>query len=629
MKELQKLIFAPGINREGTNYSAEGFWWDCNRVRFRNGLPETIGGWVKATTATFLGVCRKMLNWQTLAADDMLALGTSKKLYINNADAFSDITPIRATFLKNNPITTGAAGTSIITISTTTAHGADPGDYVSLSLAADTDGILAAALNTEHLILTTPTTTSFTVDVGSICTLGGITGGGNGVGAGVIIDFQIHPGADAAFVGSGYGVGPYSRGAYSSESTTIYSSSTNLRLWSLANYGEDLIAAPRGGAIYRWKASDGLAQRAVALSTLVGATGVPDEVGMVLVTQERHMLAFGATDLITAQFDPLLIRWCTQEDILDWTPTIVNTSGDYRLTSGSSIIAASASRDEILVWTDSSLHSMRYTGPPFVYDIRSISENVSLVSPNAILTINNVTYWMGHGKFFLYNGVAQSIPCSVRRHVFSDFSMAQSKQVHCGAHPEFNEVWWFYCSMDAVQCDKYVVYNFIDNIWYYGDMARSSCVDASIRMQMLATQDGVLYVQEAGIEDGSTAPASPLGAFIESSDFDIQDGTSFYYVERILPDIRFDRSTSIAPEVHFTLKARDFPGQNYHTQTPMDAATGVIRTASLPVDQYTKELWVRVRGRHLALRVEMDADDVGTAWQLGAPRIGVRTDGRR
>lgn len=619
MKQLQKLQFQPGINREGTNYSAEGFWWDCNRVRFRNGLPETIGGWVKSTTSTFLGVCRKMLNWQTLGGADMLAMGTSAKLYIENGDGFYDITPIRKTFTENNPILTGAPGTSIITVSTSTDHSASTGDYVVIGNSDDVDGVVASYLNTEFVVLSTPSTTTFTVDTGAVCSAGGVAGGG----VGVTIAFLLSPGADAASVGSGWGVGAWSRGTWSSEALVSYSSSDALRLWSLANYGENLLASPRNGGIYQWVAADGLYDRAVNLTTLGGATGVPTEVGHMLVTQERHVLAFGATELISGDFDPLLIRWCDQEDIVDWTPTTSNTAGDFRLTSGSYLLAAVASRDEILVWTDASLHSMRYSGPPYVYDIRSVSENVTLASPGAAVTVNNVTYWMGHDKFYLYNGVAQTVPCSVRRHVFSNFNMAQRMQVHSAAHPEFTEVWWFYCSMDATQCDKYVIYNYGDNIWYYGDLARSSCVEATIRQKVLATEGGFLYVQEFGTDDGSQDPPTSLDAFIESSDFDIQDGTSFYYVERIIPDIRFDGATSVSPTVSMTLSARDFPGQ------ALQNTSGglVVRSVTVPVEQYTNEVWVRLRGRHLSFRVATDGP--GEAWQIGAPRIGVRTDGRR
>lgn len=619
MKQLQKLQFQPGINREGTNYSAEGFWWDCNRVRFRNGLPETVGGWVKSTTNTFLGVCRKLLNWQTLNGADMLGMGTSSKLYIENGDGFYDITPLRASFTENNPIRTGAPGTSIITVTTSTGHGASVGDYVVIGNAGDVDGIVSTYLNTEFTVLSTPLTTSFTVDVGALCSAGGVTGGG----VGVTIDFQIAPGADAASVGSGWGVGPWSRGAWSSEALVPYSSSASLRLWALANYGEDLLASPRNGGIYLWDATNGLSDRAVNLTSLGGATGVPVEVGSMLVTQERHIIAFGATELISGDFDPLLIRWCDQEDIVDWTPTTSNTAGDFRLTSGSYILAATASRDEILVWTDASLHTMRYSGPPYIFDIRSISENVTLASPNAAVTVNNVTYWMGHDKFYLYNGVAQTVPCSVRRHVFSNFNIAQRMQAHAAAHPEFTEVWWFYCSASSTQCDKYVVFNYGENIWYYGDMARSACAEASIRQRLLATEGGVLYVQEFGTDDGSQDPPTSLGSFIESSDFDIQDGTSFYFVERIIPDIRFDGSATTSPSVAMTLSARDFPGQ-----AQQNTSGGlVVRSVTVPVEQYTNEVWVRLRGRHLSFKVA--TDDAGEAWQIGAPRIGVRTDGRR
>jgi hypothetical protein len=626
MKQFQKLVFQPGINREGTNYAAEGFWWDCDRVRFRKGLPETIGGWVKHCAAQFIGVCRALRSWILLDGSDMLAVGTSKKLYIETGEALYDITPIVATFTETSPITSGAAHSAVVTVTTSTPHGASLGDYFIITGAASVDSIPAGALNGEHVVTSVPSSNSVTFEQAYEAVIGAQTGGG----AGVQIDFLFGVGADTASVGSGWGVGPYSRGAYGSAWTVPYSSYDSVRLWSFTNYGEDLVAAAYGKAPYYWDATTGLSVRAKHVNTLAGATGVPAAVGYVLVTNERHLVAFGATDAVSGVFDPMLIRWASQEDPADWTPTVSNTAGDYRLAAGDHIEAIAPARDEILVLTDVALYSMRYTGPPYVFDIRQVADNISAAGPNAVLTINNVTYWMGHYKFYLYNGTSQSIPCSVHRHVFNDFNHAQARQVCAGAVEQFSEVWWFYPSADSEVLDKYVVFNYADNIWFVGTLGRTAWVkDVMSHGLIAANADGFLYVHEFGIEDGTTEPASPLGAFIESSDFDLQDGTSHYFVERIIPDIRFDRSTSTAPEVHFTLKARDFPGQEYQPTAPLLPETAVVRNSSVPVDQYTREVWVRVRGRHVALRVEMDPDDAGTAWQLGYPRLSVRTDGRR
>ena len=623
VKQFQKLTFQPGINREGTKYAAEGRWWDCDRIRFRMGLPETIGGWARYVSTPFIGICRALLSWQTLAGSDMLAVGTSKKLYIENGDALYDITPIVATFTENAPITTGLIGDTIVTMATSTAHGASPSDFVIVSGAVDVGGIPAAALNREFTILSTPAADEITVDTGVACTSNYITGGG----AAVKLEFELGIGAESSSVGAGWGVGPYSRGAYGSDWSIPYSSYDALRLWTFDNYGEDLVACAFGKEIFYWDATNGLSTRAVPLSTM-GGSGAPAEVGYVMVTNERHMVAFGCTDLFSGKYDPMLIRWASQEEPTQWTPSVSNTSGDYRLATGDHIEGFSATRDEILVITDMAIYSMRYSGAPFVFDVRQIADNISAASPNSVVTLNNVTYWMGHYKFYMYNGTSQSIPCTVHRHVFNDFNHAQARQVCAGHVEQFSEVWWFYPSKNSNVLDKYVIYNYTDNIWYIGNLGRTAWVKAASTHELIsASSDGYLYVQEFGTEDGSVNPPVPLNAFIETGDFDIEDGTQFYFVERIIPDMRFDRSNSIAstPEVHITLQARDFPGQTWQ-QT--DTRT-VSRTATVPVDQFTNEAWVRIRGRQLSMRIEADPDDKYTAWQIGYPRISVRTDGRR
>lgn len=620
MKTFQKLLFKPGINREGTNYASEGFWYDCDRIRFRNGMPETIGGWTKFSDTQFLGTARKLLNWETLLGADLLALATSKKLYIENGGGFYDITPIRSTVVEANPITTGTAGSSIVTITATAAHGALVGDFVTVSGATGFDGIATAALNQEFEILTVPSTTTFTVDTGDGCTAGATNGGG----AAVTLEFQISVGSDVAISGTGWGVGTWGRGAWGSEALVSAGSANQIRLWTLQNYGEDLVMAVRGGAIYYWDATAGLGVRGVLLSSLGGASGVPDQVGSVLVTQDRHMIALGAEDLVSGNFDPLLIRWSNQEEVMNWTPSSTNTSGDYRLTSGSYIVTGQTTRDETLIWTDVSLHSMRYSGPPYTFDIRQIGDNVSIAGPNAVVTANNVTYWMGRDKFYMYNGVAQTLPCPVRRYVFNDLDRTQATQIHAGLNEQFSEIWWFYCSYGSLDLDRYVVFNYAEQVWYYGTLNRSAWTNAPIRGQPYATWGGYLYAHEEGVDDGSTNPAQSLNAYVESADFDIEDGTSFYFVERIIPDMQFALSTSTAPAATMTLKVRDFPGQDYQNTS----SRTVTRSIEAPIELYTREVWVRMRGRHVAFKVS-STTDAGTAWQVGMPRLSVRTDGRR
>lgn len=619
-KILQKLQFKPGINREGTNYAAEGGWWDCNRVRFRSGLPEQIGGWTKFSNMQFLGTARKLQNWQTLGGADLLGMATSKKIYIENGGGFYDITPIRSTVTAANPLTTGTAGSAIMTGTTAAAHGAQAGDYVTISGATGFDGVATAAINQEFEILSVPSTTTFTFNTNDGCTAGAVTGGGGAV----TFAFQISVGADVAVSGTGWGVGTWGRGAWGSEALVSAGSANQIRLWSLANYGEDFVFATRGGQIYYWDATGSLTTRGVYLSSLGGAADVPVQVGTVLITQERHAIALGATVVGGATFDPLLIRWSNQEEIMNWTPTTTNTAGDYRLTSGSYIVTGITTRDETLVFTDVSLHSMRYTGAPYVFSINQIADNISIAGPNAAITANNVTYWMGRDKFYFYNGVAQTLPCSVRKYVFDDLDRTQATQIHAGLNERHSEIWWFYCSQGSTDIDRYVVFNYAENVWYYGQMQRSAWLDASIRGQPYATWGGYLYAHEEGTDDGSVNPPVSMGAYIESCDFDIEDGTAFYFIERVIPDVTFAGSTATAPSAVMTVKVRDFPGQNYGGT----ASRTTTRSVEAPVEQFTNEVWVRLRGRHAAFKIASPAD-AGTMWQLGAPRLGVRTDGRR
>lgn len=620
-KILQKLQFKPGINREGTNYAAEGGWWDCNRIRFRNGLPEQIGGWTKASATQTVGVARKLLNWQTLDGSDMMGVATSKKVYIESGGGFSDITPVRSSVTAANPLATTFANSVLLQGTTAAPHGAQVGDYVTVSGASvDFDGVLASSVNREFQILSVPTPTTFTIAGTMLSSVGSTSGGGPAV----TFAFQLGIGADYAVSGTGWGAGTWGRGTWGSAAAVPAGSVNQIRLWSLANYGEDLVFALRGGSIYYWDATGGLAARGVLLSTLGGAADVPAQVNTLLITQERHAIALGATEVGGSNFDPLLIRWSNQEEIMNWTPTTTNTAGDYRLTFGSYIVTGTATRDEILIFTDASLHSMRYTGPPYVFSLTQISDNISIVGPNAAITANNVTYWMGRDKFYFYNGTAQTLPCSVRRYVFDNIGRSQAAQIHAGVNERHSEIWWFYCSEGSVNIDRYVVFNYAEGIWYYGQMSRAAWLDAPVRGQPYAVGDGYLYAHEDGADDGSVNPPVSLNAYAESSYFDIEDGTAFYFVERVLPDVTFVGSTATAPSAVMTLKVRDFPGQD----TQASASRTTTRSVEAPVEQFTKEVWVRLRGRHVSFKIASPSD-AGTVWQLGAPRLGVRTDGRR
>lgn len=709
---ITKLQFKPGIHREGTAYSEEGNWYNCDKVRFRSGFPEKIGGWIRATANTFKGVARILMNWTLLDSTDCLAVGTSKKFYIEQSGVFYDITPVRFTDTNTDPITTGSAGTNIHTYTTSSPHTALAGDFVIFSSAVDVDGVCAdsytdpfkteavgsdiihvttptphyalagdivtfsgttgyagipdgdfntsltiievtsdteyivrvatpatdpyivgggsvtatylSRLNREFEIIEILTPTSFTFRTDSICTAGGVTGGGT-----ITAKFLVNVGSTINITGGGWGAGVWSRNTWSSP-VTGQVSNISMRLWSVDNFGEDLIYCTRDGNIYYWDATSGLSTRGVRLDTLPGASDVPDQASIVLVTDERHVVAVGATDRNTAAFDPLLIRWSSQEDAVDWTPTLNNTAGSQRIPMGSYVMAALASRQETLIWTDHSLHSLQYTGAPYVFGLQTLAENIDIIGPNAAANVNNVTYWMGKTRFWVYSGRVQSLNCTVQRYVFEDLNVDQAPQIYATTNDNFTEVTWFYCSKDSVTLDKYVTYNYGDDLWTFGTIDRTAMVQCKGRGGFpyaaaggYTSDEGILYVHDVGYDDGSTNPPSPIEAYIESADLDIQDGDKLIFADRIIPDVTFSRSTSDAPSVTLTLETKKFPGQDIISSD----SRIVTKTITATVDQFTKQVWARLRGRQLRLKVS--SDTLGTCWLLGSVRINMRPDGRQ
>lgn len=711
---LQKLQFRPGVNREGTSLANEGGWFDCDKVRFRSGYPEKIGGWAAVSYNTFLGVCRSLGNWVSLKGFNLVGVGTSLKFYIEEGGEYYDITPIRIT-TTNTTTFAAVDGSSVITVTDTGISNLQVGDFVTFSDAVSLGGaITAAVLNAEYQIDSIISGTEYTILSPVPANASDIGDGGANTDAA----YQIGTGPAVNTVGTGWGVSPWGgfipgvssstlNGNINNSTTTIivvsttaftasgaiwingeyitYSGKTatdftgcvrgadgttaaahlsgdlvsqatafpgwgegftndttttnlQLRLWSQSNFGEDLLFSPRGGALYLWQPGSGASPAVTTRGTLVSGTDVPSQINEVLVSDStRIVIAFGCSEYGsygTAVFDPMLVRWTAQEDYTDWTPAATNQAGSYRLSHGSQIIGALQTRQEILIWTDSAIYSMQYLGPPFVWGFTLLADNLSIAGMNAMTTAAGVVYWMGIDKFYVYAGRVETLPCSVRQFVFNDINRAQQEQFFAGTNEGYSEVWWFYCSANSNVIDRYVIFNYLDRVWYYGTLDRTAWLDSALRQYpMAAVSSGLLVFHEAAVDDGSTNPPSPINAYIQSSDFDIGDGHNYGYVWRMIPDITFDGSdtsgsTLDKPFVQFTVRPKQNPGSNYGTAlSPTVTSTqSYAGQTTYNVQQFTEIVYSRVRGRQMAFKVE--SNSVGTQWQLGVPRIDVRPDGR-
>jgi len=691
---LQKILFKPGVNKENTRYTTEGGWYDCDKVRFRQGTPEKIGGWVRISAATFLGTCRSLWNWVTLGGANLLGVGTNLKFYIENGGAYYDITPIRAEETLTNPFAT-VSGSTTVTV-TDANSGYTNGDFVTFYNSSAVGGL--TILGNYQITYSSGTTYTITAASAASSTT---TGGGT-----VYAVYEINAGADVEIPATGWGAGAWSSGPWGVGTA----SSTQLRLWNQANFGQNLLYGPRGGPLYYWDAvigyssttvsisnaspavvttsinayegmtmsfsttgalpepllpgviyyatnvtgttfnlatssggteidttTDGsgtqtISPRGVPISALAGATDTPLSQHFFLVSdQSRFTICFGTNDTNSAIFDPMLIRWSDQESLTDWTPSITNQAGSVRLSHGSEIITAQQSRQEILVWTDSSLYSLQYLGPPYVWGTQLLADNISLVSPNATAIASGVTYWMGIDKFYKYDGRAQTLRCDLRQYIFQDINQQQIEQVFSGTCEGFNEVWWFYCSANSNTIDRYVVYNYSEDAWYYGTMERTAWLDTSLRSYPIAaTYENNIVNHEQGTDDDTTGTALPIDAYITSSEFDIGDGHNFGFVWRLLPDITFRGSTgSNTPQVTMTMLPLQNSGSGYNdpaSEGGIDYGT-VARVGTYTVEQFTQQINVRVRGRQMAFKVE--SNQLGTQWQLGSPRMDIRPDGRR
>ena len=703
---LQKLQFRPGLNREGTDYSNEGGWYDGDKIRFRSGYPEKIGGWTQVSSSQFLGTARSLWVWSDAdagAGNVYIGIGTNSKYYIYYGGVYNDVTPIVHTSTLTavaGTITTN--GTTTITIQDAT-YNPSVGDYVTITSTVAVNGVTFTGGDYE--VKSVPSSTTFTVTFATAA-----TGSGSGTGGTVTLQYEYPTGLNVFSIGTGWGAGPYGRGSWGSS----YSSGIGqqLRLWSNDNFGSDLVIAPRGGPVFYWKDSTGVSTRAQYLSTLANATTlitdastfagaassitvtsasapyivpymyitgtnlpantqvastyvtgdttvpittvtsgassgnysfsyaggfVPTSTYQVITSAiQEFVICFGANPYSpnndATTFNPMLVRWSDQANPYQWVPTVTNQSGEYTLSNGSYIMGARATRQEILVWTDSCIYSMQYLGAPYVWGFQVLMDNISVMSPNSMITVNNVTYWMGRDRFYMYSGRVEVLPCALRQYIFADINQDQAYQVFAGANEAYNEVWWYYVSQSSggTTIDKYVIYNYLDRVWYYGSLSRSAWLQTgTVPYPIAADYNGRLLYHEDGCDDLSTSTPTAIDAYVQSSDFDIGDGHNFGFVWRILPDVNFNGSTTNNPNVTMTVKPRQNSGTAYGTadNPQVTSAQNYTTVPEYTVQQFTGQVYTRLRGRQMAFRIE--STGLGVAWQLGSPRIDIRPDGRR
>ena len=698
---LQKILFKPGVNKENTRYTTEGGWYEADKIRFRQGNPEVIGGWEPLSAAYFQGVCRSLWNWVTLGGDNLIGVGTNLKFYINQGGLYYDITPIRLVTTAGD-VTFVGDGTTTVTV-TDTNHGCVTGDFVTFSGAT---GTYATTLNAQFQV-TVLTANTYTISTSPTVVAVGATGGSSVVGT-----YQINVGPAIPVPLIGWGAGPW--GSPPPAGGTIgtwgygLTSTSALRLWNQINYGQDLVYGPRTGPIYYWTANNGVNTRGVLLSSLGGTvsftnasptvvtstilytegaalqfsggslptgvtagttyyvfevngltfklltaggaavnttssgTGTVSNIvdvptvqnNMTVSDSSRFLIAFGCNDYGSNILDPMLIRWSAQDDLYNWTPDPTNQAGFTRLSHGSEIVAIVQTRQEIVVFTDVSVYSLQYLGPPYVWASQLLGDNISIMSPNSAVIASGIVYWMGVDKFYSYDGRVQTLNCDLRRFIFGDINQAESLQVFSGTNEGFNEVWWFYCSANATAIDKYVIYNYVEKIWYYGTMSRTAWLDSGLQSYPIAanyvtaTLTGNLINHETGLNDNTTGTAVAIDAYISSSEFDIGDGHNFGFVWRVIPDLTFENAENTP--------AGALPSVSMTLQGLTNSGSGVTSTASQPVtksstyvitEQFTGQIYTRMRGRQMIFKIS--SNQVNTCWQLGAPRIDIRPDGRR
>jgi hypothetical protein len=616
---LQKILFKPGVNRENTRYTTEGGWYECDKVRFRQGTPEKIGGWQRISATTFLGVCRSLWKWVTLGSQNLLGVGTHLKFYIENGGAYNDITPLRkpAATLGNNPFATTSGSTTVVVTDAT--GGFANGAFVTFSGATAVGGL---TLDGEYQLTTIGVSASTYSITASAAASSTATGGG----AAVLAAYQINPGPEYALPLVGWGAGSWGSGTWGLGSTSVDA----MRIWNQSNFGQNLIFGPRGEGIYYWDANTSLTTRGVLLSSLAGASDVPLYQNFLLVSDaSRFVIVFGTNDITDSILDPMLIRWSDQEDPVQWTPAPTNQAGSVRLSHGSKIVTAVQTRQEIVVFTDSSVYSLQYLGPPFIWGSQLLGDSISIMGPNAVTSASGIIYWMGIDKFYLYDGRIQTLNCDLRRFVFQDLNKAQVEQIVAGTNEGFNEVWWFYCSANSVEIDKYVVFNYLENIWYYGTMKRTAWLDSGLaEYPIAATYSKNIVNHEQGINNNETGTEQAIEAYISSSEFDINDGHNFGFVWRILPDLTFENSTNTPTGTVPTVTMDLYGLSNSGSGVNSSAGQSVLKGSSYVItEEFTGQIYTRVRGRQMIFKIS--SNQLNTTWQIGAPRIDIRPDGRR
>ena len=637
---LSKLQFKPGVNREITAYSNEGGWFDIDNVRFQKGYPEKIGGWQKRSTNSFLGTCRALHPWVSLNRDQYVGVGTNLKYYIDEGGFYNDVTPLRLTTSAGAITFAATNGSSELTVSHSN-HGAVVNDFVTYSGAASLGGLITAAvLNQEYYVTEVVNTNSYKIkartadtSIYEITYNGGLNpslvtanGSDTGNGGGSVVGaYQINTGLDIGVSGAGWGAGTWSRGAWGSASSDAIVTNT-LRLWSHDNFGEDLLMNVRDGGIYYWDETGTLSSRGVNITSLLGANSAPTVAKQILVSdRDRHVIAFGCdTEADPGVQDPLAIRFSNQESLTDWETRSDNTAGELRLGSGSEIVTALETRQQILVFTDTTLYSMQFLGPPFTFGVNSLSENITVAGPNAAIAVDDNVFWMGRAEFYVYSGSVQKLPCMVRDFVFSDINEEQLEKINAALNTEHSEIWWYYPSKNSQEVNRYVVYNYLEKVWYYGSFGRTAWIDRGIfDFPFAANADGYIYEHEIGFDDGTTNPITPINAFIQSSPMDIGDGEQFMLLRKMIPDVDFRDSTATLPDVNITLDVKNVPDGTY-SKTETDS---FVKTQAAAVSARTEQLYFRLRGRQMRLKIE--SEDLGVTWRLGSPRLDIRPDGRR
>ena len=618
---LKKLTQKSGVNRENTRYTNESGYYESEKTRFRQGTPEKIGGWQRISSTFFQGVCRSLWNWVTLGGANLLGVGTNLKFYIENGGAYYDITPLRvvpAATLGANPFATTNLSTTVVV--TDASGGWVNGDFVTFSGATAVGGL---TLNGEYQI----TTIGTSITTYSIQSATAATSTATGGGSSVVAAYQVNVGSAYSIPLVGWGAGAWGSGTWGVGTASL----SQMRIWNQSNFGQDLIFGPNGGGFYIWKANTSLTTRGVLISSITGASDVPLYQNLLTVSDaSRFTFAFGTNDYGSSVLNPMLIRWSDQEDYLNWTPAATNQAGSLLLSLGSKIVAVLQARQEILVYTDSSLYSLQYSGPPAVWGSQLLGDNISLAGPNAVALASGIAYWMGVDKFYKYDGRVQTLRCDLRQFIYNDINLSQAAQFFATTNEGFNEVWFFYCSSNSTAIDKYVTYNYAEDVWAYGTMGRTAWLDSGLRnYPVAATYSYNIVNHEYGVDDNEGATTKAIYAMISTSEFDIDDGDRFGFVRRILPDLTFSGSTASNPQVTLTLTPMQNSGSGYNNPQSVGGTSNALitRSATVPIEAFTGQVFIRVRGRQMILT--MESNQIGCTWQMGSHRLDIRPDGGR